>query len=151
MTDSIWNDEWGEQDEDWSGGGGRSKRLPRAAERPGLGVTLYELDPGNFVVYHFHHAWEELLIVLRGRPTLRTPAGERQLDEGESVYFPLGADGAHGLRNETAQPARYLMASTISSPEVCEYPDLKQVTAQARTSSITGERLWLIHDVKEDA
>ena len=121
------------------------------AERPGLGVTLYELDPGNFVVYHFHHAWEELLVVLRGRPTLRTPAGERQLGEGESVYFPLGADGAHGLRNETDQPVRYLMASTISSPEVCEYPDLKQITAQARTSSTTGERLWLIHDVKEEA
>ena len=151
MPDSIWSDEWCEQEEDWSGGGGRSKRLPRAAERPGLGVTLYELDPGNFMVYHFHHhAWEELLIVLRGRPTLRTPAGERQLDEGESVYFPLGADGAHGLRNETDQPTRYLMASTISSPEVCEYPDLKQITAQARTSSITGERLWLIHDVKEE-
>jgi uncharacterized cupin superfamily protein len=151
MTDSIWSDEWGEQGEDWSGGGGRSKRLPRAAERPGLGVTLYELDPGNFMVYHFHHASDELLIVMRGRPTLRTPAGERQLDEGESVYFPLGADGAHGVHNETDQPTRYLMASTISSPEVCEYPDLKQITAQARTSSITGERLWLIHDVEEEA
>jgi uncharacterized cupin superfamily protein len=103
------------------------------------------------MVYHFHHAWEELLIVLRGRPTLRTPAGEQQLEEGESVYFPLGADGAHGLRNETDQPTRYLVASTISSPEVCEYPDLKQVTAQARTGSITGERLWLIHDVEEGA
>jgi hypothetical protein len=43
------------------------------------------------------------------------------------------------------------MASTLSSPEVCEYPDLRQVTAQARTPSLTGERLWLIHDVKEDA
>ena len=44
MADTnIWSDDWGEQGEDWSGGGGRSKRLPRAAERPGLGVTLYEL------------------------------------------------------------------------------------------------------------
>jgi hypothetical protein len=41
------------------------------------------------------------------------------------------------------------MASTLSSPEVCEYPDLRQITAQARTGSMTGERLWLIHDVKE--
>jgi uncharacterized cupin superfamily protein len=147
--DNIWSDEWPEQPEDWSGGGGRSKRLPRAAERPGLGATVIELDPGNFVVYHFHHAWEELLVVLRGRPTLRTPAGERQVDEGESAYFPLGADGAHGLKNETDEPVRVLMASTLSSPEVCEYPDLHQVTAQARTGSMTGERLWLIHDVEE--
>ena len=43
------------------------------------------------------------------------------------------------------------MVSTLSSPEVCEYPDLKQITAQARTRSITGDRLWLIHDVKEEA
>src|SRR5436190_9289817 len=149
MDSNIWTDDWGEQSEDWSGGGGRFKRLPRAEDSPGLGVTVGELDPGNFVVYHFHHAWEELLVVLRGRPTLRTPAGERQLAEGESAYFPLGAEGAHGLRNETAEQVRYLMASTISSPEVVEYPDLKQITAQARTPSTTGGRLWLIHDVEE--
>jgi uncharacterized cupin superfamily protein len=150
MSDeNIWSDEWPEQPEDWSGGGGRSKRLPRAAERPGLGATVIELDPGNFVVYHFHHAWEELRVALRGRPTLRTPDGERQVDEGESVYFPLGADGAHGLKNETDEPVRILMVSTLSSPEVCEYPDLRQITAQARTGSVTGERLWLIHDVEE--
>ena len=29
-----------------------------------------------------------------------------------------------------------------------EYPDLNQSTAQARTGSQTGERLWLIHDVQ---
>ena len=148
MSDTnIWSDEWGEQPEDWSGGGGRSKRLPRAAERPGLGLTVYEFDPGNFVVYHFHHAFEELLVVLRGRPTLRTPSGERQLDEGEAVYFPPGPDGTHGLKNETDEPVRFLMASTLSSPDVAEYPDLRQITAQARTGSMTGERLWLIHDV----
>ena len=105
MSDAnIWSEEWGEQGEDWSGGGGRHKRLPRAAERPGLGATVGELDPGNFVVYHFHHAWEELLVVLRGRPTLRTPAGERQLDEGEAVYFPLGADGAAAKRHRSTGP-----------------------------------------------
>jgi uncharacterized cupin superfamily protein len=148
MSDNnIWSDVWDPAEEDWSGGGGVSKRLPRAAEKPGLGATVYELDPGDFVVYHFHHAWEELLVVLRGEPTLRTPDGERRLTEGESVYFPLGPDGAHGMKNESDDRVRILMASTISSPEVCEYPDLRQITAQARTGSMTGDRLWLIHDV----
>ena len=148
MTETnIWSDDW-DEGEDWSGGGAKSKRLPRAAERPGLGLTVYELSPGNFVVYHFHHAWEEALVVLRGRPTLRTPAGERQLEEGDAVHFPTGADGAHGLKNDTDEPVRVLMASTLSSPEVVEYPDLAQITAQARTPSLTGERLWLIHDVE---
>jgi uncharacterized cupin superfamily protein len=148
MSDNnIWTDDWDPAEGDWSGGGAVSKRLPRAAERPGLGVTLYELDPGDFVVYHFHHAWEELLIVLRGRPTLRMPQGKRQLDEGEAVHFPVGPDGAHALENETEETVRILMASTLSSPEVAEYPDLGQITAQARTGSQTGERLWLIHDI----
>ena len=146
MSDAnVWSDAW-DEDEDWSGGGGSSKQLPRG-ER--LGATVYELGPGNFVVYHFHHAWEELLIVLRGRPTLRTPEGERRLEEGDVVAFRVGPEGAHAVRNETDEPVRFVMASTLSAPEVVEYPDLKQITAQAPTGSQTGERLWLIHEVEE--
>ena len=149
MSDhNIWTDDWDPAQEDWSGGGAVSKLLPRAEERPGLGATVYEFDPGDFVVYHFHHAWEELLVVLRGQPTLRTPEGERRLAEGDAVHFPVGPEGAHGLKNETDGRVRILMASTISSPEVAEYPDLKQITAQARTGSQTGGRLWLVHDVE---
>ena len=148
MSDeSIWTDEW-DPAEDWSGGGGFSKRLPRGDV---LGASLYELAPGNFAVYHFHHGAEELLIVLRGRPTLRTPDGERVLDEGDVVHFPPGPDGAHGLRNDTDAPVRFVMVSDHPSPEVVEYPDLGQITAQGRTGSQTGERLWLIHDVRPGA
>jgi hypothetical protein len=43
---------------------------------------------------------------------------------------------------------RVLMASTFATPEVVEYPDLKQLTAQARTGWQTGDQLWLIHDVE---
>src|SRR5438105_15851008 len=99
MTDTnIWSDVWDPQEEDWSGGGTVSKRLPRAAERPGLGATLYELDPGDFVVYHFHHAWEELIVVLRGRPTLSTPAADRQLPEREPGCCPATGAGAPQLQ-----------------------------------------------------
>ena len=145
MSDrNVWSDKWDPGD-DWSGGGARSKRLPRG---PNLGCSVYELGPGNFVVYHFHHAAEELLVVLRGRPTLRTPQGARTVDEGEVVHFPTGPDGAHAVSNETEEPVRFLMASTLQSPEVAEYPDLKQITVQARTGSQTGEQLWFIHDVE---
>jgi uncharacterized cupin superfamily protein len=142
---NVFNDEWGEQPEDWSGGGGKSKRL--VGSGPLLGASVYELGPGNFNVYHFHHGSEELLIVLRGRPTLRTLEGERQLAEGEAVHFPTGPDGAHGIRNDTEENVRFVVAGTRVSPEVVEYPDLQQVAAQARTASQTGERLWLVHDV----
>jgi len=139
---NIWDDEWGEQPEDWSGGGGLSKRLVPGGG-PLLGATLYELERGNFVVYHAHHGSEELLLVLRGRPTLRTPTGERQLDEGDVVHFTTGPDGAHGLRNDTDEPVRYVMAGIRRSPEVVEYPDLGKATGQSRHG------IFFIHDLEE--
>jgi uncharacterized cupin superfamily protein len=142
---NIWDDDWGEQPEDWSGGGALSKRLgPRGWEHQ-LGASLYELGPGSFAPYHAHHGSEELLIVLHGRPTLRTPDGERQLEEGEAVHFPTGPAGAHGLRNDTDAPVRYVRAGVRVSPEIAEYPDLKQVTGQSRHG------IFFVHDVEEEA
>ena len=140
---NVWDDEWGQQDEDWSGGGALTKRLvPRG---PLLGASLYELGRGNFMVFHFHHGSEELLLVLRGRPTLRTATGERRLDEGEVVHFPAGPDGAHEIRNDTDEPVRYVVAGTRVSPEIVEYPDLNKVTGQSRHG------IFFIHDVEEEA
>ncbi len=144
MTANVFSDDW-DPGEDWSGGGAVSRRLPRGEV---LGATVYELGSGNFTVYHFHHGAEELLVVLAGTPTLRTPGGERVLAPGDVVHFPPGPEGAHGLRNDADLPARLLLASDHPSPEVVEYPDLGQVTAQARTASQTGDPLWLIHDVR---
>jgi uncharacterized cupin superfamily protein len=147
MSDAnVWADTW-DPGEDWSGGGALSKRLPRGDV---LGATVYELGPGNFAVYHFHHGAEELMIVLRGSPTLRGPDGDRVLEEGEVVHFAPGPAGAHGIRNDTDEPVRYVMVSDHPSPEVAEYPDLGQITAQARTGSQTGERLWLVYDVPSE-
>ena len=139
---NIWANEW-DTTEDWSGGGAKERGLVERG--PLLGATVFELEPGTWVVYHAHHGSEELLLVLRGTPTLRTPAGERRVEEGEAVHFPAGPEGAHGLRNDTDEPVRYVMAGIRVSPEVVEYPDLKQVTAQSRHG------LFLIHDVEEEA
>lgn len=140
---NIWDDAWGEQQEDWSGGGGRSKQL--VGSGPFLGASLYELDRDDFVIYHSHHGSEELLIVLRGRPTLRTPSGERKLEEGEVVHFAPGPEGAHGIRNDTDEPVRYIVAGTRVSPEIAEYPDLKQVTGQSTHG------IFFVHDLNEES
>ena len=87
--------------------------------------------------------------MLSGRPTLRTPEGERQVAEGEVVHFPLGPDGAHGLRNDSEDVVRFVVAGIRVSPEVVEYPDLDKITAQARTSSQSGEPLFVIHDLDQ--
>jgi uncharacterized cupin superfamily protein len=105
-----------------------------------LGGSLYELEPGNRLwPYHTHHANEEWLVVVRGRPTLRTPEGERQLEEGDVVCFPRGKDGLHQVRNATDVPIRVLMLSSTFAPDIVEYPDSGKVGAR----SVAGERILL--------
>ena len=116
-----------------------------------LGATVYELGPGNFVVYHFHHAAEEMLVVLDGEMTMKTEDGERLVRRGEVVMFPVGPAGAHGFRNDGDGKCRYLMTSTHPSPEVAEYPELGQITrAGPDRLRRPGERLWLVYDVPQD-
>ena len=41
-----------------------------------IGASLWELPSGEAAYpYHFHYADEEIVIVLEGRPSLRTPEG----------------------------------------------------------------------------
>jgi len=145
---NIWSDDWGEQEEDWSGGGGLGKRL--VPHGPFLGASVYELERGNFQIFHFHHGSDELLIVLRGTPTLRAMDGERVLEEGEVVPFPPGPAGAHEIRNDTDETVRFVVAGTRVSPEVVEYPDLGKVTAQSREPNQKGEPLFVIHTLEEN-
>lgn len=68
-----------------------------------------------------------MLIVLRGRPTLRSPDGTRQLREGDVVTFPRGPEGAKAITNETDEVARVVIVSTNTDPDVAEYPDTGKV------------------------
>jgi uncharacterized cupin superfamily protein len=105
-----------------------------------IGGSMYELEPGDRLwPYHTHHANEEWMIVLRGTPTLRTPEGERELEEGDVVCFRRGKDGLHQVRNGTAVPIRVLMLSSMNMPDVVEYPDSGKVGAR----SVAGERILL--------
>ena len=108
-----------------------------------LGLGLYELLPGQTQCpYHFHHGNDEALVVLSGRPTLRTPDGERELEPGDAAQFPTGPDGAHQVVNRTDEPARYVIAAVHVSPEVVEHVDSGKVLAMARTE---GKPLWTVH------
>jgi uncharacterized cupin superfamily protein len=102
----------------------------RIAERAGaehLGASLYELQPGEEMVFHYHVQREELLIVLKGRLSLRSAAGWEELPEGEVVAFPRGERGAHGYRNDGNERARVLMISEMDGPNISVYPDTNQI------------------------
>ena len=93
-----------------------------------IGCSLWQLPPGEAAYpYHFHYADEELILVLRGRPTLRTPEGTRELSEGEAVRFPLGEEGAHQLRNDTDEDVTFVAVSSHGRPDVVVYPDSNKI------------------------
>lgn len=102
----------------------RAEQVVRDAGGELLGGTLYELAPGQEgAPLHIHHGMEELVVVVSGRPTLRTLLGESELAPGDVVSFPRGRRGAHTLANRSEEPVRYLMISTKVMPEVVEYPE----------------------------
>lgn len=89
-----------------------------------LGLTVYDVPPGQSVFpYHYEHGREEWLLVLSGRPTLRDPDGEEQLEPGDLVVFPEGEEGAHKVTNNGDEPARIAMLSNKEEPSVAVYPD----------------------------
>ncbi|MGH3040154.1 MAG: cupin domain-containing protein [Gaiellaceae bacterium] len=109
---------------------GDGVRAVRVAERAGaehLGASLYRLEPGDEMVFHYHVHREELLLVLAGRLSLRTAAGWEELPEGEVVAFPRGESGAHGYRNDGETSVRVLMISEMDGPNISVYPDSNQI------------------------
>jgi uncharacterized cupin superfamily protein len=95
-----------------------------------LGLSVYELPPGQSICpYHWEAGDEEWLVVLGGRPTLRTPTGERELEPWDAVCFPAGADGAHKVTTRGGEAARVAMLSTKNDPGIAVYPDSNKVGA----------------------
>ena len=118
----------------------RSTQLARQAGARELGASVYEIDPGGRVSpFHIHHGNEELLVVLAGSPTLRTPQGERELAPGEVAAFPAGPEGAHQVLNRSDGPARVLIVSTMRSPDVVEHLDSGKVLTRTGSKSGPGQ------------
>ncbi len=93
-----------------------------------IGASLWELPPGEAAYpYHYHYADEELVAVLSGRPTLRTPEGERELEEGEVVGFAVGEQGAHQILNRSPETVSFLAISSSGRPDIVVYPDSDKI------------------------
>jgi uncharacterized cupin superfamily protein len=100
---------------------------------PGLGATrtglsVYELPPGQAVCpYHYEHSEEEWLVVLDGEVEVRRPGGTEALGPRALAYFPLGPDGAHGIRNPGESSAHVLMFSNVAELAATVYPDSDKI------------------------
>jgi uncharacterized cupin superfamily protein len=115
-------------------------RIGRQAGTERIGASLWELPAGQAAYpYHWHVAEEELIVVLAGRPSLRTPQGWSELEEGEVVSFRVGEQGAHQLVNRTDEPVRFLAVSNQQA-DIVVYPDSNKVGAFERRPE--GGGLW---------
>ena len=110
---------------------GYRHRVAAIAPRLGgklLGGSLYELPPGEKTwPYHYETGCDEWLIAVSGRPTLRGPDGERELEPGDVAVFPEGPAGAHQVLNRTEEPCRVLLLSSKSPLAIVHYPDSGKV------------------------
>ncbi len=103
-------------------------RFGRELGAEDTGASLYELPPGQAVCpYHYEYGEEEWLLVIDGRPSVRTPEGIEQLEPNDVAFFPKGPAGAHQVRNDTEDLVRVLMWSTVVYPTATAYPDSDKV------------------------
>ncbi len=133
--------------------GFRAKRarvgIQIGAER--LGISVWELPPGQAAYpYHFHLGEEEAIVVLEGAPALRQPGGERMLERGEVVSFPPGESGAHQLINRTEETIRFIAISTNGAPDIVGYPDSGKVSAAERRPDGSGFKKYFPLDAEVD-
>jgi uncharacterized cupin superfamily protein len=138
-TFNLYGDEW-DRTENRTGWCSKDGWVGARLDAELLGGSLYELEAGDRLwPYHLHHANEEWLVVVRGRPTLRSHDGEQELEEGDVVVFPRGKSGAHQVSNRTNEPIRVLVLSSMNAPDIVEYPDSGKVGAR----SVAGDRILL--------
>jgi uncharacterized cupin superfamily protein len=117
----------------------RRARLGRQAGSEHLGASLYEVPPGQATwPYHWHTGNEEMLIVLEGDVSLRTPGGWRSLPRGEVIALPRGPGGAHQVLNAGEGAARILVVSEMNAPELAAYPDSGKIAAFDRPPGAPG-------------
>lgn len=146
MSPSIYEPDFDES-RDQPGFEARRARLGYALGTERLGISVWELPAGQAAYpYHFHLAEEELVIVLTGRPSLRTPNGWRDISAGELVSFPVGEVGAHQVVNRTDGPVRFLAVSTNGHPDIVVYPDSDKIGAAERLPRGGGLRLIFRRD-----
>ncbi|KAF1008301.1 MAG: Oxalate-binding protein [Luteibacter sp.] len=122
-------------------------RLGTGTAATKLGASIDIVAPGKMSCpYHFHHAQEEMFVVLEGEGTLRV-AGERlPIRAGDVLFIPPGPAYPHQLINTSERPLKYLSISTRESPEFCEYPDSGKTAALVNLPD--GTRLNLVQRVE---
>jgi uncharacterized cupin superfamily protein len=122
-------------------------RLSQGTAARRLAMSVDTVPPGKLTCpYHFHHAEEEIFIVIEGTGTLRVAGELLPLTAGDVVFIPTGPEYPHHILNTSDAPLKYLSIGTNEPLEICEYPDSGKYLATAGSGQAgTGPAFDIIH------
>jgi uncharacterized cupin superfamily protein len=106
-------------------------RLATGTAATQLGAQFDIVAPGQrSCPYHFHHAQEEMFVVIEGEGTLRVAGEMLPIRAGDVIFIPPGPEYPHQILNTSGAVLKYLSIGTRQRPEVVEYPDSGKYLAQ---------------------
>lgn len=112
-----------------------------------LGCAYTEVAPGKTACpYHVHHVEDEMLVILSGEGDYRFGGKTYKVKAGDVLGAPVGGpEYAHQLINTGTETLKYLVVSSKSDIEVCEYPDSGKFLVSSRVAhGTTARRLRVI-------
>ena len=99
-------------------------RLWKKANSENLVFDFRRPPPAQYSFpYHFHHNAEEIIFILSGEMTMRSPEGFQEVKTGDLIFFEIGESGAHQFYNHTEADCIYFDLRTAMGIDVSEYPD----------------------------
>jgi uncharacterized cupin superfamily protein len=115
-----------------------------------IGCSLWEVPPGEAAYpYHYHYGDEELVTVISGRPTLRSPDGTRELERGDVVRFlPLAGRGTSDPQPHRRH--RYVPCGQQRRPDIVIYPDSNELGVGERLPHGGGLRAFFHRELAVD-
>lgn len=104
--------------------GRSSLRLGEAAGLTQFGVNLVRLEPGaRSSLRHWHMAEDEFVMVLTGACVMEQDEGDIPMQPGDCAGWRAGDTNGHAFRNDSDQPATFLVVGTKAAREVATYSD----------------------------
>jgi uncharacterized cupin superfamily protein len=114
---------------EWSNGerfAGRMGEIGQVVGASKLGYNLTVVAAGKRAFpMHNHHAIEEMFYILEGEGEIRIGDERHPIRPGDVISCPTGGpETAHQIINTMDEgDLKYLAVSSISYPDVCQYPD----------------------------
>ncbi|MEE9511098.1 MAG: cupin domain-containing protein [Gammaproteobacteria bacterium] len=103
----------------------------------GLGCAVFKVAPGKRAFpRHAHLANDEAIYVLSGVGVLSVGEQEVEMEEGDFVLIPRGAEYPHVFVNQGQEDLLYICISTMNMPDVVHYPDSEKL-------GVLADKFWL--------